>query len=54
MDRLMNQVKLLKELENNNEFVRLTVERQTSSGILSQIFGDKAGQMSIPPQISDN
>lgn len=42
MDRLFRMVKSIKELESNNEFVRLTVERQQSGGVLSAIFGEKA------------
>jgi len=42
IDRLFKIVEQLKKLESNNEFVRMTVERQTNGGILSSIFGDKA------------
>ena len=37
--------------ESNNEFVRMTVERQTNGGILSSIFGDKA---SVLKQLPDD
>jgi len=42
IDRLFKIVGELKKLEENKEFVRMTVERQTSGGILSQLFGEKA------------
>lgn len=42
IDRLFKIVKSLKELEENREFIKMTVERQTSGGVLSALFGDKA------------
>jgi hypothetical protein len=36
----------VKKLEENKEFVRMTVERQTSGGVLSSLFGDKF----LPPK----
>jgi hypothetical protein len=42
IDRLFKIVKNMKELEENREFVKMTVERQTSGGVLSALFGDKA------------
>ena len=42
MDRLFKLVKTVKELEENREFVRITAERQSSGGVLSAIFGDRA------------
>jgi hypothetical protein len=42
MDRLFKMVKTMKDLESNNEFVRLTVERQQSGGVLSALFGERA------------
>ena len=42
MDRFFRMVKNVKELESNNEFVRLTVERQQAGGVLSSIFGERA------------
>lgn len=49
IDRLFKIVKQLKELESNNEFVRMTVERQTSGGVLSALFGEKASSLSDLP-----
>jgi len=45
IDRLFKITKQLKDLESNNEFVRMTVERQTGGGILSNLFGDKAASL---------
>jgi hypothetical protein len=49
IDRLFKIVKSLKELEENKEFVRMTVERQTSGGVLSALFGDKANTLKEIP-----
>ena len=35
----------MKELEENKEFIRITAERQTSGGVLSALFGDKANTL---------
>lgn len=45
VDRLFKLVKSLKELEENKEFIRITAERQTSGGVLSAIFGDRASAL---------
>ena len=45
IDRLFKIVKSLKELEDNKEFVRMTVERQTSGGVMSALFGDRANTL---------
>ena len=42
IDRLLKLIKTTKELDDSREFIRMTVERQGSSGVLSSIFGDKA------------
>lgn len=42
MDRLLKLVASVKDLESNKEFVQITASRQTSGGVLSAIFGDKA------------
>jgi hypothetical protein len=39
----------LKELEENKEFVRMTVERQTSGGVMSALFGDRANTLKEIP-----
>jgi hypothetical protein len=45
IDRLFKITKQLKELEENKEFVRMTVERQTSGGVMSALFGDRASTL---------
>ena len=42
IDRLFKIIGEVKKLEENKEFVRMTVERQTSGGVLSQLFGERA------------
>jgi hypothetical protein len=42
VDRLLKLVANVKDLESNKEFVQITASRQTSGGVLSAIFGDKA------------
>lgn len=45
MDRFFRMLKNTKELEQNNDFMRISVERQTSGGVLSAIFGDRASAL---------
>lgn len=42
IDRLFKLVGNMKDLESNKEFVQITASRQTSGGVLSAIFGDRA------------
>ena len=49
MDRLFKLIKTVKELDDSREFIRMTVERQGSSGVLSSIFGDKANVLKELP-----
>jgi hypothetical protein len=42
IDRLFKLIKTVKELDDSREFIRMTVERQGTGGVLSAIFGDKA------------
>ena len=42
IDRLFKLIKTVKELDDSREFIRMTVERQGSAGVLSSIFGDRA------------
>ncbi len=49
IDRLFKIVKQLKELEENKEFIRITAERQTSGGVLSALFGDRANVLKQLP-----
>ena len=50
IDRLFKMVGKMKELESNNEFIRITAERQTSGGVLSALFGDRADVLKEVPQ----
>jgi len=45
IDRLFKIVKQLKELEENRDYVRITAERSSSSGVLSALFGDRAASL---------
>ena len=45
IDRLFKIIKSMKELEENKEFVRMTVERQTAGGVMSALFGDRANTL---------
>jgi hypothetical protein len=49
IDRLFKLIKTTKELDDSREFIRMTVERQGSSGVLSSIFGDKAKPLAELP-----
>lgn len=42
IDRLFKLIKIVKELDDSREFIRMTVERKGVGGVLSSIFGDKA------------
>ena len=42
IDRLFKIVGRLKELEENREFIKITAERSSSAGVLSQLFGERA------------
>jgi hypothetical protein len=45
IDRLFKLVANMKELETTKEFIQLTASRQTSGGVLSAIFGDRASAL---------
>ena len=45
IDRLFKIVGNMKDLETNKEFVQITASRQTSGGVLSSIFGDRASAL---------
>lgn len=42
MDRYFKMLKAMKELDESKEFVQITASRQSSGGVLSAIFGDRA------------
>jgi hypothetical protein len=45
IDRLFRLSKTLKEMDENRDFIRITAERQSSGGVLSAIFGDRASAL---------
>jgi hypothetical protein len=45
IDRLFKIVGEIKKLEENKEVLRMTVERQTSGGVMSALFGDRANTL---------
>jgi len=45
IDRLFKIIGEVKKLEENREFIKITAERQTSGGVLSQLFGDRASTL---------
>lgn len=49
MDRLFKLVKSVNELEQNKNMERITIERQSSGGVLSAIFGDRAQALKEMP-----
>ena len=51
LDRFMRMTKSVKDLEDNRQFERITVERQTSGGLLSNLFGERAKPSQELPQV---
>ena len=49
IDRLFKLIKTTKELDDSREFIRMTVERQGSAGVLSSIFGERATKLNELP-----
>jgi hypothetical protein len=49
IDRLFKLVKTVKDLQDTSSFVRMTVEAKSGSGVLSQIFGERAQTLSQLP-----
>lgn len=50
IDRLFKLVKSVKELEESKEFIQITASRQSSGGVLSAIFGDRAQALREMPE----
>jgi hypothetical protein len=44
LDRLMGMMERAKRIEDNREFMRVSVETRGSAGILSRIFGERVGE----------
>lgn len=49
MDRLLKLIKNAKDLDDNSSFVKMTVEARNSGGVLSQIFGERANNLTELP-----
>jgi hypothetical protein len=50
VDRLMKLVANVNDMESNKEFIQITASRQSSGGVLSAIFGDRAQALKDLPQ----
>jgi hypothetical protein len=50
IDRLFKLVGDLKDMETNKEFIQITAQRQSSGGVLSAIFGDRAQALRELPE----
>jgi hypothetical protein len=46
---LFKLIKTTKELDDSREFIRMTVERQGSAGVLSYIFGERDTKLNELP-----
>lgn len=49
MDRLFKMIKIVKDLDDSSSFVRMTVEAKGGGGVLSQIFGERAQNLTELP-----
>jgi len=49
MDRLLKLVKNAKDLQDTSSFIKMTVEAKNGGGVLSQIFGEKARDLTQLP-----
>jgi hypothetical protein len=49
MDRFFKMLKTIKELDESKEVMRVTMERGSSAGVLSSLFGDRAQKLSELP-----
>ena len=56
IDRLFNLVSKVQKMEDNREFERITIERQVSGGVLSNLFGERAATQvqQLPPVPADH
>ena len=50
IDRLIKLVGNINEMEQNKEFIQITASRQSSGGVLSAIFGDRAQALKELPE----
>lgn len=49
IDRLFKLFKTVKDLDDSQSFIRMTVESKASSGVLSALFGDRAANLKELP-----
>jgi len=49
VDRLFRMLKTTKDLDDSQSFIRMTVEGRASSGVLSNLFGDRAAVLQNLP-----
>lgn len=49
VDRLFKLLKLMKDLDDNSSYVKMTVEAKNGGGVLSQIFGERASILNELP-----
>jgi predicted ATP-dependent endonuclease of OLD family len=50
IDRLLKLVGNVNEMDSNKEFIQITASRQSSGGVLSAIFGDRAQALRELPE----
>lgn len=50
VDRLIKMVKEVNDMNSDKEFIQITASRQSSGGVLSAIFGDKAQALKELPE----
>jgi hypothetical protein len=60
IDRMFNLVNKFKDISDTRDVIRMEVEARGSAGVLSRLFGQKAGETArelsspLPPQVMDN
>ena len=50
VDRLIKMVKEINDMNSDKEFIQITAQRQSSGGVLSAIFGDRAQALKDLPE----
>jgi hypothetical protein len=50
VDRLIKMVKEVNDMNSDKEFIQITAQRQSSGGVLSAIFGDRAQALKELPE----
>lgn len=49
IDRMFKLIKAIKDLESSKEYIQITAERQAGPGVLSQLFGSRAQNLTQLP-----